>query len=43
MEREFTNFETEMIWRNRKRLQSLDENDFRKATFTRSDGWVTHL
>jgi len=38
MEREFTNFETEMSWRNRKRLQLLDENDFRKETFTRSDG-----
>jgi len=38
MEREFTNFETEMSWRNRKRLQLLDANDFRKATFTRSDG-----
>jgi|GEM_PF-5500936 len=32
MDREFTNFETEMNWRDRKRIQLLDTGD-RKTIF----------
>jgi hypothetical protein len=38
IDREFTVFEKEMNWRKRKRLQSFDADDFRKAIFTRADG-----
>jgi len=38
MDREFTVFENDMDWRKRKRLQSLEANDFRRAKFTRADG-----
>ena len=38
MNREFTVFENDMDWRKRKRLQSLEADDFRRAKFTRADG-----
>jgi hypothetical protein len=38
MDREFTVFENDIDWRKRKRLQSLEADDFRRATFTRKDG-----
>ena len=38
MEREFTVFKNDMNWRKRKRLQLLEADDFRGATFTRADG-----
>ena len=38
MDREFTVFENDMDWRKRKRLQSLDADDFRRVIFTRADG-----
>jgi hypothetical protein len=38
MDREFTTFENEMDWRKRKRLQLFEEDDFRRAKFTRADG-----
>ena len=38
MNREFTIFENDMDWRKRKRLQSLEADDFRRALFTRADG-----
>ena len=38
IDREFTSFETEMSWWKRKRRQSLDADDFRRARFTRADG-----
>jgi len=38
MNREFTVFENDMDWRKRKRLQSLEADDFRRAIFTRADG-----
>jgi len=37
MDREFTVFENDMDWRKRKRLQLLEADDFRGATFTRAD------
>jgi len=37
MDREFTVFENNMDWRKRKRLQLLEADDFRGATFTRAD------
>jgi len=37
MDREFTVFENDMDWRKRKRLQLLEADDFRGATFTRVD------
>ncbi len=36
-DREFTVFENDMDWRKRKRLQSLEADDFRRAIFTGSD------
>ena len=36
--REFTVFENKNDWRNRKRLQLLDADDFRRVIFTRADG-----
>jgi len=41
--REFTVFENDMDWRKRKRLQLLEADDFRGATFTRADWWVNAL
>jgi hypothetical protein len=38
IDREFTVFENDMEWRKRKRLQLLEEDDFRRARFTRADG-----
>ena len=38
IDREFTVFENDMDWRKRKRLQSLEADDFRGAIFTRADG-----
>jgi len=38
MDREFTVFKNDMDWRKRKRLQSLEADDFRGAIFTRADG-----
>jgi hypothetical protein len=38
MDREFTVFENDMQWRKRKRLQSIEADDFRRARFTRVDG-----
>ena len=38
IDRVFTVFENDMDWKKRKRLQSLDADDFRKAIFTRADG-----
>ena len=38
MEREYTVFENDMDYRKRKRLQSLEADDFRGAIFTRADG-----
>jgi len=38
IDREFTVFENDMDWRKRKRLQLLEADDFRRATFTRVDG-----
>jgi len=35
IEREFTVFENEMDWRKRKRLEILEEDDFRRTRFTR--------
>ena len=37
MNREYTVFEDDVEWRKRKRLQLLEENDFRGATFTKMD------
>ena len=34
IDREYTVFENDMDWRKRKRLQLLEEDDFRKAIFT---------
>jgi len=34
IDREFTVFENDMNWRKRKRLQSLEADDFRRAIFT---------
>jgi len=36
--REFTVFENDMGWRKRKHLNLLEADDFRRATFTRTDG-----
>jgi hypothetical protein len=38
IDREFTVFENDMEWRKRKQLQLLEEDDFRRARFTRADG-----
>ena len=38
IDREFTVFENDMDWKKRKRLQSLEADDFRRARFTRTDG-----
>ena len=43
MDREFTVFENDMDWRKRKRLQLLEADDFRGATFTRADGWFIEI
>jgi len=43
IDREFTVFENDMDWRKRKRLQSLEADDFRRAKFTIADGWVNAL
>ena len=37
IDREFTVFENDMDWRKRKRLQSLEADDFRRAKFTIAD------
>jgi len=36
-DREFTVFENDMNWRKRKRLQSLEADDFGRVIFTESD------
>ena len=38
IDREFTVFENDMDWRKRKRLQSLEADDFRRAKFIIADG-----
>ena len=43
MDREFTVFENDLDYRKRKRLQSLEADDFRRAIFTRMDRWVNTL
>ena len=43
IDREFTVFENDMGWRKRKRLQSLEADDFRRAKFIIADGWVNAL
>ena len=35
--REFTVFENKNDWRNRKRIQSLDADDFKRVRFIRTD------
>jgi len=37
MDREFTAFENDIDCRKRKQLQSLESDDFRRATFKRTD------
>jgi len=37
IDREFTVFENEMNWRRRKRLGSLEADDFQRTRFTRDD------
>ncbi len=37
-DREFTVFENDRGWGKRKRLQLLEADDFRRATFTRAEG-----
>ena len=38
IDREFTVFENDIQWRKRKRLQSIEADDFRRTRFTRVDG-----
>ena len=37
IDKEFTVFENDIDWRKRKRLQLLEEDDFRRVRLTRSD------